>query len=80
MELEYPAPMVKLGVFHPYAELLLMAEIWRSPVEVGSLYLYLQGFIHPRWLGMGFLNHQQYGGKTVISTYPLHEVSPPITF
>ena len=28
---------------------------------------------------MGFLNHQQYGGKTVISTYPIHEASPPIT-
>ena len=23
---------------------------------------YVQGFIHPRWLGMGFLNHQQYDG------------------
>ena len=31
------------------------SEIWRSPVEVGSLSQYLQGFIHPRWLGMGFL-------------------------
>ena len=29
--------------------LLLMAEIRRSPVEVGSLSHYLQGFIHPRW-------------------------------
>ena len=29
-----------------------------SPVEVGSLSYYLQGFIHPRWLA-GFLNHQQ---------------------
>ena len=27
-----------------------MAEIRRSPVEVGSLSRYLQGFIHPRWL------------------------------
>ena len=26
------------------------AEIRRSPVEVGSLSHYLQGFIHPRWL------------------------------
>ena len=31
------------------ALLLLMAEIRRSPVEVGSLSHYLQGFIHPRW-------------------------------
>ncbi len=26
------------------------SEIRRSPVEVGSLSHYLQGFIHPRWL------------------------------
>ena len=26
-----------------------------------NLSLYLPGFIHPRWLRMGFLNHQQYG-------------------
>ena len=32
-----------------------MAEIRRSPVEVGSLSLYFIGFQHhPRWLGMGF--------------------------
>ncbi len=30
--------------------ILLMAEIRRSPVEVGSLSPYLQGFTHPRWL------------------------------
>ena len=35
------------------------SEIWRSPVEIGSLSYYLQGFIHPRWLGMGFLKNQQ---------------------
>ena len=35
------------------------SEIRRSPVEVDSLSLYLQGFgIHPRWLFPGFLNHQ----------------------
>ena len=27
---------------------------------IGRLSHYLQGFIHPRWLGMGFLNHQQH--------------------
>ncbi len=34
-----------------------------TPIEVGSLSHYLQGFIHPTggWLfGMGFQNHQQY--------------------
>ena len=39
------------------------SEIRRSPVEGKVVYhpIYLQGFqIHPRWLGMGFLKHQQY--------------------
>ena len=27
------------------------SEIRRSPVEAGTLSLYLQGFIHPRWCG-----------------------------
>ena len=35
------------------------SEIRRSPIEVGSLSHYLQGFIHPRWCylstGAGFL-------------------------
>ena len=34
--------------------ILLMEEIRRSPVEVGSLSHYLQGFVNPRWLP-GFL-------------------------
>ena len=33
-------------------------------LEVGSLAHYLQDFIHPRWLALGFLNHQQYLQKT----------------
>ena len=37
--------------------LLLMAEIRRSPVEVGRLSHYLKGFIHPRWLfGISCIN------------------------
>ena len=36
---------------------LLMEEIRRSPVEVGSLSQYLQGFMHPRWLfGISSMN------------------------
>ena len=31
-----------------------------APVEVGRLSHYLKGFIHPKWLALGFLNHQQY--------------------
>ena len=35
-----------------------------APVEVGSyLSHYWQGCIHPRWLALGFLNHQQYVPK-----------------
>ena len=41
--------------------IVVMEEIQRSPVE-GKVVLShdLQGFIHPRWLALGFLNHQQY--------------------
>ncbi len=33
-----------------------MEEIRRSPVEVGSLSHYLQGFIHPRWCRISSIN------------------------
>ena len=33
---------------------LLMEEIQRSPVEVGSLSRYLLGFLHPRWWSPDF--------------------------
>ena len=36
-------------------ELLMIEEIRGSPVEVGSFSRYLQGFIRPRWLFLGFL-------------------------
>ena len=39
--------------------ILLMAEIRRSPVEVGSFSPYLQGLGYIPG-GAGFLNHQQY--------------------
>ena len=42
--------------FYIYMVLLMVPEIQRSPVEVGSLSRYFTGFgIHPRRLGMGFL-------------------------
>ncbi len=42
-------------------KVLLMAEIRRSPVEVGSLpSLFTTGFIHTNSGCLGFLNHQQY--------------------
>ena len=43
------------------------SEILCAPVEVGRLSHYLQGFIHPRWLEMGFLNH-----PTVLHPLYLH--------
>ena len=44
-------------IIHLYGMILLMVpEIQRSPVEVGSLSRYFTGFgIHARWLGMRFL-------------------------
>ncbi len=47
-----------MSLSYPPLKLLLMAEIRRSPNEVGSLSHCLQGLMHPRWLA-GFLNHQQ---------------------
>ena len=38
--------------------LLLMAEIRRSPVEVGSLSHCLQGFIHPWWCRIASINNK----------------------
>ena len=35
---------------------LLMAEILRSPVELGSFSQYLSGFIHPRWCRISAIN------------------------
>ena len=32
------------------------SEILRSPVEVGSLSHYLQGFIHPRWCSISSIS------------------------
>ena len=52
-------------------ELLLMVEIRRSPVEVGSLTYFLQGFIHARWL-FGISEP-----STIWST--VSRVSPPIS-
>ena len=33
------------------------------------LVVYLQGFIHPRWLNLGFLNRQQYG-SSILRSFP----------
>ena len=38
------------------SNILLMEEILRSPVEVGSLPHYLQGFIHTRWCRFSSIN------------------------
>ena len=46
-------------------QLMILLMATRNPgnsaVEVGSLSHYFNVFfLHPRWLGMGFLNHQPY--------------------
>ena len=45
--------------------------------EFGNFYLiiYLQGLMHPRWLALGFLNHQQYDSRT-FTLYELPQ-NPP---
>ena len=43
-----------------------MAEIRRTPVEVGRLSHYLRGFIHPRWLfGISSIN-SSLGGSNLM--------------
>ena len=42
-----------------FSLILLMDKIRRSPVDMVILSHDIQGFVNPRWLGMGFLNHQQ---------------------
>ena len=42
-------PTMMLKTASQVLVVLLMEKIRRSPVEVGSLCRYLQGFIHPRW-------------------------------
>ena len=56
--------------------LLLMEDIRRSPVEVGSLSHYLQGFIHPRVVIARYLNHQQF--QILFQTPARHKVVIPI--
>ena len=47
-----------------------MEEIRRSPVEVGSLWHYLQGFIYPRWCRISSINSKnammEIGGKILL--------------
>ncbi len=55
-------------------QFLLVEEIRRSPVEVGSLSHYLQGFIHPWWLfGISSINCTNH--KFLHSTFPLEGVT-----
>ena len=46
------------GHLHPFTMIRLMAENLHH--LIGSIFYYTHGFIHPRWLALGFLNHQQY--------------------
>ena len=61
-----------------YHLILLMEEILRSPVEVGSLSHYLQGFRHPRWFFPAFFGSQQNGVSEV--NLPYDQGLPTIAF
>ena len=50
---------VRIGGLGECFHELLMEEIRRSPVEVGRLSHYLQGFKISQLVNAGFLNHQQ---------------------
>ena len=61
-------PVVSLPLYHLQRSFhgVRMAEIRRSPVEVGSLSHYLQGFIHPRWCRISAINSRILKGGVVI--------------
>ena len=54
----FRGPVQGLGSVEQLGPTVDGSEIQRSPVEVGSLSHYLQGFMHARWL-FRFLNHQR---------------------
>ena len=63
--MENPIRMDDLGVppfketpiwIHTNLDTVHGSELRRSPVEVGSLFHYLQGFIHPRWCRISSIN------------------------
>ena len=53
---------------------VVMEEIRRSAVEVGSLSHYLKGFIHPRWLlGISSINSSNSNNSNYYANPPFHE-------
>ena len=57
------------------------SEIRRSPVELGGLSHYLQGLKnHPRWLALGFLNHQQYDTQLHSQLKPTYTLSLSLSY
>ena len=55
VQIPFPAKSHGKTTIHPVDGSEIRLTSWGK----GSLSHYLQGFIHVRWLGMGFLNHQQ---------------------
>ena len=39
----------RLPFTRTFENLPLMEEIWRSPVDMVNILLFIHGFIHPRW-------------------------------
>ena len=55
-------------------------KLKNSPVELGGLSHHLQGFVLPRWLALGFLNHQQYwqtNPSAALSQFPPPRTAAP---
>ena len=53
---KHPKPYTCCGLGPLCIHILLMVQKSCSPVEVGSFFHYLQGFIHPRWCRISFIN------------------------
>ena len=69
------------------------SEIRRAPVPLGNnIPSFTKFFLHPRWLGMGFLNYQQYESKNqpigiifqqasnIQKDHPATSGQPPLTW
>ena len=54
------------------------SKIWRSPVEVGSFSHYLQGFIHPRWCRIRYLEDHPRTDGSVVNNHGVNLVSPQL--
>ena len=76
----FPLQLMLIFYFHFFRE---EGETYRRWTKSGDHQLrsvvfshYLQGFIHPRWLALGFLNHQRYDRFCAVYEVMAPPVSP----